>query len=88
MNIHPIAKFIIYFIKYIKSTPRLIIQFIAVYIAYNCNKKSKVNNPVTVAIIAFIFPEIYLIQAAVRKYILNEYKCKENKEEEEVKEEI
>lgn len=53
----------------------LVILVLAVVLAYVCNKRSGKNNPILVAIVAFFFPEIYLLQAGIRSLALNDYGC-------------
>ena len=53
----------------------LVILILAVILAYVCNKRSGKNNPILMAIVAFFFPEIYLIQAGVRSLVTKDYVC-------------
>ena len=50
-------------------------QVLAVYVAYKCNKRSETNNKYLSALLAFLFPDIYLMQAFIRKIFLDDYKC-------------
>jgi len=59
---------------YILFLIRLIIIVTAIVIAWQCNKPSAGRYLKVVA--SALFPEIYLIQYAVRKYMLHEpYEC-------------
>lgn len=44
----------------------MVITIAAVTLAYASNSKSGVNSPIAIALLAFMFPEIYLLQAGVR----------------------
>lgn len=46
----------------------------AVWLAYTCNKRSGKHSPILMAILAFFFSEIYLIQAGIR-YLMGDYDC-------------
>ena len=48
----------------------------AATLAYTANKRSKVHNPVLMAIVAILFSEIYLVQAGVR-YATGDYIIKQ-----------
>ena len=50
-------------------------QVLAVYVAYKCNKRTETNNKYLSALLAFLFPDIYLMQAGIRKFFLDDYKC-------------
>ena len=62
--------------NYLLNYIRLFFCVAAVCIAFICNKKSQKHNKYLMAVVAFLFPEIYLSQVIVRKYILNDYSCK------------
>lgn len=61
--------------KYFMSWYRFILQIFACCVAYTCNKRSKKNNPYLMIIVAFLFPEVYILQVLFRRYILNDYSC-------------
>lgn len=54
---------------------KLFIHVLAISIATVCNNRSRKNNQYLMLIVAALFPEIYLLQAGIRKYLLNDYKC-------------
>lgn len=54
---------------------KLFLHIFAISIAYVCNKRSGKHNKYFMLIVAAIFPEIYLLQAGIRKYLLNDYTC-------------
>jgi len=54
---------------------KLFVHILAISIAYVCNNRSRKNNKYLMFIVAGLFPEIYLLQAGIRKYLLNDYKC-------------
>lgn len=61
--------------NYFISWYRFVLQIFACCVAYTCNKRSKKNNPYVVLVVAFLFPEVYILQVVFRRYILNDYKC-------------
>jgi len=61
--------------NYMLSWYRVILQVFACCVAYTCNKRSKKNDPYLMLVVAFLFPEIYLLQVGFRKYILDDYMC-------------
>ena len=63
------------FIDYYLYIFRIFLQILAMCFAYVCNNRSKKNNKYLMLFIAFLFPEYYLLQAGIRKYLLHDYKC-------------
>ena len=51
------------------------VTVLAMYVAYNCNKASGKYNPIAMAIVAGIFPEIYLVQCTARSLVNKTYTC-------------
>ena len=66
--------------NYLSNYIRLFFCVASVCIAFICNKRSKKHNKYLMALVAFLFPEIYLSQVIVRKFILNDYSCKSKNE--------
>jgi len=60
---------------YLFGSIRIFLCVLALCVAYICNERSKKHNKYFMVVVAFIFPEIYLSQAVVRKFILNDYQC-------------
>ena len=61
--------------NYLFATVRIFFCVLALCWAYVCNERSNANNKYLMVVVAFLFPEIYLSQAIVRKFILNDYQC-------------
>ena len=56
---------------------RLLAIFIAVaaaVLAYTANERSKVHSPLMMMVVAFVFADIYLIQAGLRYFVFDSYK--------------
>ena len=58
---------------YIQSLVAVTIFVVAVTLAYTANSRSGKNSPILMAGVAALFPEVYLIQATVRMYIVKNY---------------
>ena len=69
------TNYLLSYILFRKSLFALTFQVLVVYVAYKCNKSSKVNNKYLNALLAFFFPDIYIMQAFIRKFFLDDYKC-------------
>ena len=54
---------------------KLFVHIFAISMAYVCNKRSRKNNKYLMFVVSALFPEIYLLQVGIRKYILNDYTC-------------
>ena len=54
---------------------KLFIHVLAISISLVCNNRSRKNNKYLMLIVAALFPEIYLLQVGIRKYLLNDYTC-------------
>lgn len=61
--------------NYFLHTLRIFLSVLALCVAYVCNNRSKKHNKYFMVIVAFLFPEIYLSQVAVRYFILKDYSC-------------
>lgn len=59
--------------SYVRNLLMVSVFVTAVTLAYTSNSRSGQNNPVIMAIVASLFPEVYLIQAGVRMVIVNDY---------------
>ena len=53
----------------------VIITLGAGWLAYTCNSASKKHNPWLVAVIAMLFPEIYIAQFTIRAAVPGAIKC-------------
>lgn len=60
--------------EWVLMSLQLVLMVAAVLLAYTCNERSGVHSPFWQAVLAFLFPEIYIAQAAIR-YALGEYHC-------------
>ena len=58
----------------IGGTIAIVVGICAAIVAYRCNTRSKKHSPIGMAILAFLFSDIYLAQAALR-FTNGEYKC-------------
>ena len=52
-----------------------LLTIFAAYMAFTCNQRSGAHNPYFMAIVAGLFPELYLLQSNSRS-IMGTYRCR------------